>query len=149
MNTPPREVNVNMMYPRRRLDDDFDYGTIEMHEMLKSSVKHLTSSPRTHSLRRDQRRTIVTGTVFLYSFFAFNVLCTLGWLCLMYSGSSSNSSRVPPSWAPDMEPRYTFAMWQREVLLWAVANSDLESHRQAALVLQQLRGGASLPGTFQ
>ena len=30
----------------------------------------------------------------------------------------------------------------RDILLWTVANSDLEPHRQAALVLQQLRGGA-------
>ena len=33
-------------------------------------------------------------------------------------------------------------MWHRDVLLWSIANGDIEPHRQAALLLQQLRGGA-------
>ena len=74
---------------------------------------------------------------------AINIVCTLSCLCHMHAthGTPSNN-RVPPSWAPTMEPGYMFTMWQRDILLWTVANSDLEPHRQAALVLQQLRGGA-------
>ena len=41
-----------------------------------------------------------------------------------------------------MEPGYTFGRWKREVLLWSVANSDVEAHHQAAMILQQLKGGA-------
>ena len=33
-------------------------------------------------------------------------------------------------------------MFQRDVLLWSIANGDIEPHRQAALLLQQLKGGA-------
>ena len=33
-------------------------------------------------------------------------------------------------------------MWHRDVLLWSIANGDIEPHRQAALLLSQLRGGA-------
>ena len=142
---PPQGTERTYDDPPRRPDNDLYNDTIVMNEMLQSESVQPHVYSRTNSLR--QRRTEGhnrTWTVFLYSFFAFNVVCTLGWLCNMYNGhgSSSNSSRVPPAWAPDMEPRYTFAMWQREVLLWTVANSDLEPHRQAALVLQQLRGGA-------
>ena len=84
----------------------------------------------------------------MYFLFGLHVVGILGCLCHMHhgnhggGGSHMGSSRNPPAWAPDMEPRYTFAMWQRDILLWAVANSDLEPHRQAALLLQQLRGGA-------
>ena len=59
--------------------------------------------------------------------------------CMMPHGSNN---RAPPLWAPDMEPRYTFGEWQRDVLLWSITNEDMEPHRQAALILQALRGGA-------
>ena len=45
-------------------------------------------------------------------------------------------------WAPDMENSYPFSTWQREVLMWSIANSDIEPHRQAAMLIMQLRGGA-------
>ena len=49
---------------------------------------------------------------------------------------------MPPLWAPDMESRYTLGQWQRDVLLWTISNEDSEAHRQAAMLLQVLRGGA-------
>jgi len=82
-------------------------------------------------------------TVFYVGILAINAVCALSCIAhMMNQGHGYGSSRNPPSWAPDMEPRYTFAMWQRDVLLWTIANSDLDPHRQAALLLQQLRGGA-------
>lgn len=85
----------------------------------------------------------VTHVNWSFMLVAINVVSILSCVChMMGHGSSHGSSRTPPAWAPDMEPRYTFAMWQREILLWTIANSDLEPHRQAALVLQQLKGGA-------
>ena len=50
-------------------------------------------------------------------------------------------SKLPPTWSPEQD-RYTFQMWQRDVLLWSIANGDIEPHRQAATLLTQLRGGA-------
>jgi hypothetical protein len=40
------------------------------------------------------------------------------------------------------ESSYTFRQWSRDLLLWTIAN-DMEPHRQAALILGQLRGAAA------
>ena len=70
-------------------------------------------------------------------------------ICMMPAqggGGGGNASRQPPSWGPEMENRgdhsYTFRHWTRDLLLWTVANGDLEPHRQAAMILMQLRGAA-------
>ena len=55
--------------------------------------------------------------------------------------ATHHSSKLPPTWSPEQD-RYTFQMWNRDVLLWSIANGDIEPHRQAALLLSQLRGGA-------
>ena len=50
--------------------------------------------------------------------------------------------RNPPSWGPEMESRYPFRHWSRDVMVWSVLNSDLDSRRKCAAVILQLRGGA-------
>jgi hypothetical protein len=79
-------------------------------------------------------------------FVAANALIILALLVCMYPGNQghngSAAGRLPPVWAPDMEPRYTFGQWSRDVLLWSISNEDIEPHRQAAMSLQVLRGGA-------
>ena len=93
----------------------------------------LDSTMNSHGLR---------GLVFVIISVALNVGCILSCVCHMMGNPGGGTHRVPPSWAPTMEPGYTFTQWQREVLLWTLANSDLEPHRQAAMILQQLKGGA-------
>ena len=80
-------------------------------------------------------------------FVAINALIISAILGCMYAGNGQGNhpgpaGRLPPVWAPDMEPRYTFGQWQRDVLLWSISNEDIEAHRQAAMLLQVLRGGA-------
>ena len=80
-------------------------------------------------------------------FVAMNALIISALLGCMYAGNGQGNNpgpggRLPPVWAPDMEPRYTFGQWQRDVLLWTISNEDIEAHRQAAMLLQVLRGGA-------
>ena len=84
----------------------------------------------------------LSWTYWYFPFAAFHIVCILCCLCNMHPGSHGGSSRHPPAWGPSMEPGYLFAWWQRDVLLWSVANSDIDASRQAALLLQQLRGGA-------
>ena len=72
-----------------------------------------------------------------------NVLTMLTCVCHMQPGVyHGNALKYPPVWGPDMEPRYTFAQWQREVYLWTIANGEMEPHKQCAMLLLQLRGGA-------
>ena len=72
------------------------------------------------------------------------LLCAL--TVLMMPGNNQGSARQPPAWGPEMEHRgesaYTFRQWSRDLLLWTIAN-DMEPHRQAALILGQLRGAAA------
>ena len=57
-------------------------------------------------------------------------------------GGSGGSWRRPPAWGPEMESRYPFRFWSRDLLNWAILNNDLTPPRQAAAVLGELRGGA-------
>ena len=84
-----------------------------------------------------------TRTGCLTVLMVMNVGGTLGWLCCMVNNNNfSTNSRAPPVWAPDMEPQHTCADWQRDVLLRTITNEDMEPPRQAAVLLQALRGGA-------
>ncbi|CAE8619736.1 unnamed protein product [Polarella glacialis] len=49
--------------------------------------------------------------------------------------------RTPPSWGPEMEARYPFRHWSRDVLVWTIL-TDMDPARKAAAVILQLRGGA-------
>jgi hypothetical protein len=40
------------------------------------------------------------------------------------------------------ENSYSFKTWTRDLLLWTIANGDIEPHRQAAMILGQLKGAA-------
>ena len=78
-------------------------------------------------------------------FVMLNAVLMASCLCLMVGAGQpggGGGTRHLNQWAPDMEPRYTFAMWQRDVFLWMIANGDIEPHRQTAMLLMQLRGGA-------
>ena len=56
-------------------------------------------------------------------------------------GPANQSFRVPPSWGPEQEERYSFRHWSRDILVWSIL-TDLDQRRKAAAVILQLRGGA-------
>jgi hypothetical protein len=66
--------------------------------------------------------------------------CSLLWL--MFPIGGGHSTKQPNAWGPEMEDRYPFRYWCRDILLWTIANGDIDPHRQCAMVLMQLRGGA-------
>ena len=47
-------------------------------------------------------------------------------------GGGGGSWRRPPAWGPEMESRYPFRFWSRDLLNWAILNNDIEPSRQAA-----------------
>ena len=101
------------------------------------SVRRLSKRLRTPSSEPNREN------VLIFMLVAANAVTLMSCVCCMHNGGHQNHNhRFPPQWAPSMEPSYTFAMWQRDVLLWTIANGDIEPHRQAAMLLMQLRGGA-------
>ena len=50
--------------------------------------------------------------------------------------------RRPPAWGPEMESRYSFRHWARDIMVWSILNSDLDARRKCAAVILELRGGA-------
>ena len=69
-----------------------------------------------------------------------NILLVSMFVCHMMP--QNNNNRQPPAWSPNMEERYPFRNWCRDLLLWCIAHGDMEPHRQAASVLMNLRDGA-------
>ena len=61
--------------------------------------------------------------------------------CHMVPGGQPNSVRLPPRWEPGLEDSLPFRTWLQDLLLWTIT-SDLEPHRQAALIISQLGGAA-------
>ena len=51
------------------------------------------------------------------------------------------SGKVPPSWGPDQEHKYSFKSWQADLELWQLA-TDLDTAKQAAAVALRLTGAA-------
>eukprot|EP00971_Amphidinium_carterae_P039641 778948-Amphidinium_carterae.1 len=54
---------------------------------------------------------------------------------------SSATLKVPPTWNPSWESRYSFRQWMRDVMLWATA-TDVPVQSQAAAVCMRLGGAA-------
>ena len=70
---------------------------------------------------------------------------SLAVLCCMQpalGGQGNVSGRGPPAWSPEMETRYPFRNWSRDIMVWSILNSDLDARRKCAAVILQLRGGA-------
>eukprot|EP00434_Breviolum_minutum_P044271 symbB.v1.2.039526.t1/scaffold6626.1/size16615/2 len=61
--------------------------------------------------------------------------------CHMMPGAHHTSTRLPPRWEPGLEDSLPFRTWLQDLLLWTIT-SDLEPHRQAALIISQLGGAA-------
>ena len=53
--------------------------------------------------------------------------------------------RVPPSWGPEDERKYSFRNWQRDTLLWE-ASTDLQDTQKAPAIALRLRGMAKEVG---
>ena len=70
-----------------------------------------------------------------------NCVLALSCIVLMMPHHGGNSSKQCPIWGPNLNHSYTFAMWQRDCLLWTIS-SNLEPPQQASMILQSLRGGA-------
>lgn len=66
---------------------------------------------------------------------------TAAWVLYMLPAAPA-SSRTPPAWGPEMEARYSFQDWSRDIMVWSILNADLDSRRKCAAVTLQLRGGA-------
>lgn len=62
-------------------------------------------------------------------------------VCHMMPGAQPNNVRLPPRWEPGLEDSLPFRTWLQDLLLWTIT-SDLEPHRQAALIISQLGGAA-------
>ena len=98
---------------------------------------NLRQSGNTESVRKLPNKALISMLL------TMNLFTMLACICHMQPGAYHGGAlKYPPQWGPDMEPRYTFAQWQREVYLWSIANGDMEPHRQCAMLLLQLRGGA-------
>ena len=71
-------------------------------------------------------------------------LASLGVIGYMQPGGNSlhGSTRQPPAWSPEIESRYPFRHWARDIMVWSILNSDLDPRRKCAAVILQLRGGA-------
>ena len=85
------------------------------------------------------------GTRFLLAALAAaNLILVLALVCHMMpaQGGSSSGTRDPPGWGPEMAGRYSFSEWTRDLLIWSIAQGDVEPHRQCAMVVRQLRGAA-------
>jgi hypothetical protein len=111
----------------------------------------LRSSPPTEVEARNQRTTMmimllnaIRGRTVLIMIMINALLCTTLTVCMQ--PGSTGGARQPPAWGPDMEHRgensYSFKTWTRDLLLWTIANGDIEPHRQAAMILGQLKGAA-------
>ena len=61
--------------------------------------------------------------------------------CHMMPGVQPTNTRMPPRWEPGLEDSLPFRTWLQDLLLWTIT-SDLEPHRQAALIISQLGGAA-------
>lgn len=61
--------------------------------------------------------------------------------CHMMPQVHQNSVRLPPRWEPGLEDSLPFRTWLQDLLLWTIT-SDLEPHRQAAMIISQLGGAA-------
>ena len=80
-----------------------------------------------------------------------SVLGTLSVICHMMAGDGNQglpvgTARDPPRWEPAMEygrPPYTFEMWQRDLLMWAIS-TNVRPQAQAAAVSIRLGGAARL-----
>ena len=55
------------------------------------------------------------------------------------------SGKVPPSWGPDQESRYSFKHWQSDLELWQAA-TDLDVAKQGASLALRLTGAAKEVG---
>ena len=61
-------------------------------------------------------------------------------LCHMLP-AAGGVQRMPPSWDPAMQHRYSFRSWTQDLLIWSIA-TEMDPARKAALVVMSLRGTA-------
>ena len=63
----------------------------------------------------------------------------------MYPGSNQGgtdaNSQQPPSWGPEMESRYTFKKYSKDILLWIMA-TNIPQERHSATIILRLTGAA-------
>ena len=99
-------------------------------------------------------RTVLSGRLFEAAQ-CFATVALFGVICLMYpqiQGSTDSSRRtsspppppctLPPSWGPEMEPRYPFSAWVRDVRSWEELESLICAQRRAHKVFAQLTTSA-------
>ena len=144
------QYSAMMNHYRDESQNHFEFGN-KSHNYSEFGSSNNGSFNKHRNVRLDSQGHQDKGTViwtWIVLFVATNALIISALLGCMYAGHGHGNNqqgpggRLPPVWAPDMEPRYTFGQWQRDVLLWTISNEDIEAHRQAAMLLQVLRGGA-------
>ena len=59
------------------------------------------------------------------------------------TSSRTTSARSPPTWGPEQAPRYTYARYVNDVLLWSRA-TDRERTQHSPMAAMQLTGAARL-----
>ncbi len=62
-------------------------------------------------------------------------------VCWMMPHATNTNHRLPPRWEPGLEGSLPFRTWLQDLLLWTIT-TDLEPHRQAAMIISQLGGAA-------
>ena len=62
-------------------------------------------------------------------------------VCCMVPHATHTNYRLPPRWEPGLEGSLPFRTWLQDLLLWTIT-TDLEPHRQAAMIISQLGGAA-------
>ena len=100
-------------------------------DQLRSSEHATIAMTRLGSL---SHRTLSIFGLVLLSITAGAVLCHM-------MPAMGGVQRMPPSWDPAHQSRYSFRSWTQDLLVWSIA-TEMDPSRKAALVVMALRGTA-------
>jgi len=126
--------------------------TPEQISYTSATSSNTYTPPHTNTAEHDESSSVVarpllSGTsggtasrlrVLVFAIALFGI-CSL--VSCMQNTGGSGEPRGPKPWGPEMEERYPFRHWNRDVLYWSIASTHSNT-RKAACVLMSLRGAA-------
>ena len=132
--------------PIRRLTQEQSDNHVDMGPVVEENVQGVeTDNNREKSHIEDSTNAGVAGWLHPSKVRLLCLGLTLAILmtvtCHMVPGAHHTNTRLPPRWEPGLEDSLPFRTWLQDLLLWTIT-SDLEPHRQAALIISQLGGAA-------
>ena len=88
-----------------------------------------------NSDEKDQLILIISG---------LGILVSIILIFMMPAGGAHQnvSARMPPSWDPSHEARYSFRSWTHDLLVWSILATSLDPGQQASAIIIQLGGSA-------